>query len=287
MRMKTQKENRTDPAVVGVVTAILLIGLIVSVISLVQTLYIPKIMEQREAEHMDKVAEQFTYLTSVIDGQAADQSKNIPVATSITLGSKELPYMLSIKAFGTLEILDNIRSINITLGNGTIITFPIGVITYSSINGYFLDQTYTYEAGAMIVSQTEGNLMMVRPSFFIAYDSTHNLLNITFNVVNITSIGQKTIASGFGTYPIQTEFYQVAHNLSFTDLQNITIITPLSNSWYVFIDSLLKTTLNNNQYNLIDTGHSLTLNGFSSLTVNVFFKVIDIRAQVGPGWVEP
>jgi hypothetical protein len=287
MRMKTLKEKTTDPAVVGVVTAILLIGLIVAVISLVQTLYIPKIMEQREAEHMDKVAEQFTYLTSVIDGQAADQSKNIPVATSITLGSKELPYMLSIKAFGTLEILDNIRSINITLGNGTITTFPIGVITYSSINGYFLDQTYTYEAGAMIVSQTEGNLMMVRPSFFIAYDSTHNLLNITFDVVNITSIGQKTIASGFGTYPIQTEFYQVPHNLSFTDVQNITIMTPLSNSWYVFTDSLLKTTLNNNQYNLIDTGHSLTLNGFSSLTVNVFFKVIDIRAQVGPGWVEP
>ena len=60
-------------------------------------------MEQREAEHMDKVAEQFTYLTSVIDGQAADQSRNMPVATSITLGSKELPYMLSIKAFGSLR----------------------------------------------------------------------------------------------------------------------------------------------------------------------------------------
>jgi hypothetical protein len=286
MNMKNLKEKTMDSAVVGVVTAILLIGLIVAVISLVQSLYIPKIMEQREAEHMDKVAEQFTYLTSVIDGQAADQSKNMPVATSITLGSKELPYMLSIKAFGTLEILDNVRSINITLENGTKITFPIGVITYSSINGYFLDQTYTYEAGAMIISQTEGNLMMVRPNLFIAYNSTHNILNLTFDIVNITSVGQKTIASGFGTYPIQTEFHEVAHNVTFIDVQNITILTPLSNSWYVFTDSLLKTTLNNNQYNLIDTGHSLTLNGFSSLTVNVFFKVIDIWAQVGPGWVE-
>ncbi|MFA5102886.1 MAG: hypothetical protein WC525_06995, partial [Candidatus Thermoplasmatota archaeon] len=105
--MKTFRKKPTDTAVVGVVTAVLLIGLIVAVVSLVQTIYIPKVMEQREAEHMDKVAEQFSYLTSVIDGQAADQKKNLPIATSITLGSKELPYMLSIKAFGKLEILEN------------------------------------------------------------------------------------------------------------------------------------------------------------------------------------
>jgi hypothetical protein len=284
--MKTLRNKTTDTAVVGVVTAVLLIGLIVSVVSLVQTIYIPKIMEQREAEHMDKVAEQFTYLTSVIDGQAADQSRNLPVATSITLGSKELPYMLSIKAFGTLEILDSARQINITLTNGSVQTFPVGVLTYASINGYFLDQSYTYEAGAMIVSQAEGNLMMVRPSFFIEYDSTYNTLNISFDVVNITSVGKKTIASGFGTYPIQTEFYRVPTNVTFTGIRDITITTPLSNAWYVFIDSLLKTTLNENQYDLTDTGQAMILDDFTSLTVNVFFKIIDIRAQIGPGWVE-
>jgi len=284
--METLRVKNTDIAVVGVVTAVLLIGLIVAVVSLVQTIYIPKMMEQREAEHMDKVAEQFTYLTSVVDGQAADQSKNMPVATSITLGSKELPYMLSIKAFGTLQILDNARHINITLANGTIKTFPVGVISYSSINGYFLDQTYTYEAGAMIVSQTEGNLMMVRPSFFIEYDSTQSILNITFNVVNVTSVGQKTIASGFGTYPIQTEFYRVTQNVTYTAIQDITLATPLSNAWYMFTDSLLKTAVNDNQYDLTDTGHSLVLYDFTSLSVNVSFKIIDIRAQIGPGWVE-
>ena len=72
------------------------------------------------------------------------------------------------------------------------------------MNGYFLDQTYTYEAGAMIVSQSdEGNLMMIRPSFSVDESDI-----ITFDVVNIISVGQKTIASGFGTYPIQTEFHR-------------------------------------------------------------------------------
>jgi len=271
--MKSFRKKTTDNAVVGVVTAVLLIGLIVAVVSLVQTIYIPKIMEQREAEHMDKVAEQFTYLTSVIDGQAADQSKNVPVATSVTLGSKELPYMLSIKAFGTLQILDNARYINVT-SNNNVTSFRIGTISYSSINGYFLDQTYTYEAGAMIVSQTEGNLMMVRPNFFI----NSAIGTLEFNIVNISSVGQKTIASGFGTYPIQTEFYS-AHNYNFTGVNNITITTPLSNAWYVFMDSLL-----DNQYALNDTGYSLTIT--PALPIMLSVKIIDIRAQIGPGWVE-
>jgi hypothetical protein len=284
--MKTLIKKTKDNAVVGVVTAVLLIGLIVAVVSLVQTMYIPKIMEQREAEHMDKVAEQFTYLTSVIDGQAADQSRDMPVATSITLGSKELPYMLSIKAFGTIEILDSARLINVTLTNNTVKTFPIGVITYSSLNGYFLDQSYTYEAGAMIVSQSEGNLMMIRPSFFVDYKTAQSTLNITFGVVNISSVGQKTIASGFGTYPIQTEFHRISSNVTFTNVRNITIKTPLSNAWFVFINRSLRAVDPNLGNIVTDTGQALIIGDFPSITVNVFFKIIDIQAQIGPGWVE-
>jgi hypothetical protein len=138
----------------------------------------------------------------------------------------------------------------------------------------------------MIVSQAEGNLMMVRPSFYIDYDSARSTLNISFDVVNITSVGQKRIASGFGTYPIQTEFSTVSTNITFTDIRNITLTTPLSNAWYVFMNALLKNSMNENDYDLTDTGQAIILDEFSSLTVNVFFKVIDIRAQIGPGWIE-
>ena len=158
MKMLTKKT--TDDAVVGVVTAILIVGLIVAVVSLVQTMYIPKIMEQRESDHMDKVAEQFTDLAAVIDTQAANPTNHMPIATSITLGSKELPYMLSTRAYGTLEILDKKSSITI-IGNPSHLPFEIGRITYSSMNAYFLNQNYTYEAGGLIISQLEeGNLMM-------------------------------------------------------------------------------------------------------------------------------
>ena len=285
--MKVLIKKTSEHAVVGVVTAILLIGLIVSVISLVQTTYIPKIMEQREADHMDKVAEQFTYLSSIIDGQAFNPTNNRPLSTAITLGSKELPYMLSVRAFGTLEILDNdARAINISIDpDGSSFHFPIGAITYSSNNAYFLDQSYTYEAGAMIVNQfdPDGNSMMIPPFFFADYDETNNNLTISFDVVNISSVGNKKIASGYGTYPIQTEFHHdiSIENKIFKDVSNIEITTPFLDEWIAFIN-----------HQLINTNLEYTVNGleFASPSnppiVNIILNIREIRAQIGPGWVE-
>ncbi len=296
--MKAAKKSAADNAIVGVVTAILLLGIIVAVISLVQTVYVPKIMEQREADHMDQVAEQFSYLTSVIDGQAADRTRNIPIATSVTLGSKELPYLPSVRSFGTLEVLQNACTISVSnstiSGGNATSSFPIGTIMYSSSNAYFLNQFYTYEAGAMIVGQSQGNLMMIRPGFFVNYDALQNRVDISFDVINITSIGQKTIAAGFGTYPIQTEFLNLSANVNFTRVHNLTIMTKYSNSWSIFINrTLVSAGLNSegygSQFLLFDRGDDVEID-FSSATsppvVNLFVRIIDIQAQIGPGWIE-
>jgi hypothetical protein len=285
--MKRIIKKKTDSAVVGMVSAILVVGLIVAVISIVQVTYVPIIMKQREADHMDTVTEQFGSLTSVIDGQAANEMKGIPIATFVTLGNKELPFLVSSKAYGTLEILDNARTLTITnKSGGAPHTFLIGVITYSSANAYYLDQSYTYEAGAMIASQSQGNSMMCRPGFYVDYDSTSNTINISFDVVNISSFGQKTIAGGFGTYPIHTEFQDISKYTIFTNVRNITIATPFSNAWFVFMNrSLMNANLNPQSY-LKDTGKAVVLNlqTFTSVIVNI--KIIDIRAQIGPGWAE-
>lgn len=288
--MKTNRRTLTDQAVVGVVTAILLTGIIVAVISLVQTVYVPKMMEQREAEHMDKVAEQFAYLASVIDGQATDKTKGIPIATSITLGSKELPYLLSVRAYGTLEILKNPCTVAIT--NETVVsTHQIDTISYSSVNAYYLDQTYTYEGGAMIVSQDEGNLMMIRPGLYVDFNLNKQRVNISFDIVNISSLGQKIIASGYGTYPIQTEFNQISVEMNFTAVRQITLISAHANAWKLFLNrTMLQTGLNfdgyGTDYSFQENGHSISLVFSTDLSVNVFFKIIDIGAQIGPGWVE-
>jgi hypothetical protein len=289
--MKRIIKKTTDSAVVGMVTAMLLIGLIIMVLSIVQLVYVPIIMEQREAEHMDRVTEQFALLTSIIDNQAADERKGIPIASFLTLGSKELPILVSSKAYGNLEVLEN--SYTITIQNdSTSNSFPIGIITYSSKNMYYLDQSYSYEAGAMIVSQSQGNKMIVRPGFFINYNSTLNIVNISFDVINISSIGQKTIAAGYGICGIQTEFSDISTNIIYTDINNITIASSFSHAWYGFLNrTLMEAGLNSEatstHFILTDMDDYIKLEFLPSITaVKIIFKIIEIKAQVGPGWVE-
>ena len=71
----------SNEGVVGIVVAVLLIGLLVSVVSLIQYQYVPKWMEEKEAEHMNDVLNQFSQLKFAIDSQSASGQTNTPIAT--------------------------------------------------------------------------------------------------------------------------------------------------------------------------------------------------------------
>jgi hypothetical protein len=289
--MYNKPKHSGNYGVVGVVTAILLLGLIVAIISLIQTVYVPKIMEHRESEHLDHVADQFTRLKSAIDNQVSSQTQDVPVATSLTLGSKELPYLLTVRAFGTIEIIPGLFSFGLTYdsggGNDQTLARSVGILKYSSANGYYLDQSYIYESGAVIVSQDLGNMMLIRPSFSVSQTGTN--VTVLFDLVNITAIGEKMQASGFGTYPIQTEF-DTFTSLNISDVKSFYILTDFPNAWRLYIeDGFSKAGLLKD----VDYSSSIIENGLLfDLTINdslsSFFslRIININTQIGPGWVE-
>ena len=105
--MQRRKFIKSNSGVVGIVVAVLLIGLLVSVVSLVQLVYVPKWMKQKEAEHMQEVAAQFSHLKFAIDTQSYGEQSDTPIGTSITLGSPEMQFLLSAKSYGNLEILSD------------------------------------------------------------------------------------------------------------------------------------------------------------------------------------
>ena len=98
-----------NDAQVGVIVAIMMVALLISMLIIIQVYYIPRWMKEREAEHMDMVANQFASLKYSIDLQAIEKSSS-PLINSITLGSKELPYFVSSRAFGSLQILTSDKS---------------------------------------------------------------------------------------------------------------------------------------------------------------------------------
>ena len=282
--MTFKKLKNNNHGVVGIVTTFLIIGLIVILLSLIQTTYIPKWMEQSESEHMEQVADQFAQLKFSIDTQSVFKQQNIPIATSITLGSREHPFLVSNRAYGSLEILSNASIITITNNQTNQSIYSLGIIKYSSSNAYFINQDFIYETGASIISQSEGNIMTIKPSFTV---NKQKNTTIKFTIIDITPIGGKKSIAGYGSYPIQTEFFSF-ENIVINNISKIDFQTNYQTSWHNFI----KKTLTNSGVNynteftttLDDDG--LTIDFTDSITVNLEIKYVVIGAQVAPGWIE-
>lgn len=284
-----RKIKKMDDAVVGIIATFLITGLIVIVISLIQTMYIPKWMEQTEADHMENVGDQFSQLKFAIDTQSALQQTNIPISTSITLGSKEMPFLMSSRSYGSLEISPDECIVTITKDGSEPQSYALGVIKYSSVNSYFLNQDYIYEAGALILSQSEGNTMSIRPAFSVYNEDE---INISFTLINITTIGEKQSISGYGNYPIQTEYLDPDPVIPITiiDVSNIEITTEYQNSWLKFIkNTLINSALKEggNDFTINIVGNKVSIDFVDpARTVNVDLTIINIDAQISPGRIE-
>jgi len=286
-----RKINKMDDAVVGIIATFLITGLIVIVISLIQTVYVPKWMEQNEADHMEVVSDQFSQLKFAIDTQSALQQTNIPISTSITLGNKEMPFLMSSRSYGSLEVTPD--ECIVTFNDDPDFSYPIGIIKYSSVNSYFLNQEYVYEAGALILSQTEGNTISIRPAFSV-YKGDE--IDISITLINITTIGEQQSISGYGSYPIQTEYLdpEPVTSITIDDVSNIAITTGYQNSWVKFIKNTLINAGLEEKEEEGDTGFTIDIDGnkvfidFEEMveTVNVDLTIININAQITPGRIE-
>jgi len=187
-----------DKGQVGVVVAILLVVLLVSVLAVIQLYYVPRWMEEREAEHMDVVANQFATLKYAIDLLAMEKISS-PLTTSITLGSKELPYFLSSRSFGSLQILSKdtsnftlriktdgyiLNEINKTCGNESI---P-DIVSISSLE---LNITKVNKGDYYNISFSDNSSISIKVDDFGEYCR----INMTVKRENLTIFNQ-TIFSG-------------------------------------------------------------------------------------------
>lgn len=230
----------SDEGVAGIVVAVLLLGLIVSAVGMVQGIFVPRWMEEKEAEHMEEVSNQFSQLKFAIDAQSALQEPNCPISTSITLGSKELPFLVSSRSYGSLKILPeefriivNVLQVQDANSNVNPYVDVLGSIEYSSSNAYYIDQSYILENGALILSQDSGQIMSALPALSIV-----NGKDLSFNLVKFNVIGEKTAMSGYGTYPIKTRYYNTDY-FTYCGVKNITIYTSHPVIWSKVFDDIL------------------------------------------------
>jgi len=274
--MEMRKLKKQDDAVVGVISAVLVIGLIVSATAVITTSYLPQWLEQKEAIHMEEVSNQFAQLKYALDIQSAVEQKTA-ISSSITLGSKEIPIFGLGRTFGSLEILLDRCSLTVTNDTDTL-NFSFGTIEYSSGNTYFVDQSHIYEAGSLILSQPTANILNGKPLL-----SVSDFTNVSFTVVNISGADGKRSVSGYGTYAVYTEFLN-SESYEVINVTSIAVATNYPNAWRtVFNSSNLKYSGLTYAINDTDTGVTVEFEGSMG---NLFLKVIDVSAQVAPGWIE-
>ena len=289
-KRKIKKLHDSDEGVVGIVVAVLIIGLFITIITTVQTIYVPNWMEQKEAEHMETVANQFSMLKFAIDTQLI-AGKSMPISTSIELGSKEMPFFLSNKAFGSLEILSEEFVLSVFSDSNGTSNYTFGTIKYTSKNSYFLDQSYIYEGGAIIMDQYKGNVMAISPSLSVELDPYSYDINIEFNAVNISRVKDKVSVSGYGTYPIRTEFSKSYPPVIITGINSLSIDTQYPNAWEIFFNQTFTESgdlVYGTHFSINKNSNSVKINFFSGTDwdkPNLNLKIYDVKAQVGPGWI--
>ena len=285
--MKSRKFTKQNHAVAGVIEALLLVGLVAVILSVIQFYYIPEVMTQREAEHMDEVANQFSFLKAIIDLQSIEK-KDVPISSPITLGSRELPYFVTGRALGEIRVIENAG--NISDGYDKIsFRIPLTSIEYTAFNAYYLRDKgpiiiYTLEGGAIILKQPDGEQVIIEPTIKVTVDDS---INIYYEIPIIIGISGKTSSpQDYKTCFVRTNYSDKLDDEGhYTFQYNMTISTNYVDAWSKMLNNI--TNLANN-VNISKNSNSVVIKKLPESTkeIKLYYKKNYIYAQISPGWIK-
>jgi len=310
--MYFKKINKNNSALAGVIEALLLVGLVAIILSIIQLNYVPEIMRQKESDHMDVVENQFSNLKSVIEIQSmmGVTESDTPIAYSpmsslLTLGSSELPYFISSKSYGDLNIIDmdstddnkiNIQPMTISEYSSGI---PLTSIVYSAQNAYIDDRNYILEGGGIILNQNSGGNSIpvgrVRPAITVQNKSEDGYIKIYYTIPVFVVHGEKRSASGYKDTYIRTNYSN--HDTHTGTATIIKILSENLEAWEDFIsdeatgmlweyDNIGYISISIDNYDDLDPSSPLCIKiEPNSKDIRVDVTVIKIGIQVGPGIV--
>jgi hypothetical protein len=196
-----------DDGLSEVVGFVLLLGVIVLALSLYQVYGVPAAGRENEIRHMDAVKDRFVDYKIALDSLWVNERNGVLLSTAFDLGTGAaatgggtfaLPILTPAGSGGTVAVE----------GGGTVLTIeagdqraaiPLGSLTYTSSNRYWVDQTWTYQMGAVFLSQEGGATVRVGPSIAAAKTKDDN---ITLSVAPISLNGSASIA---GSGPVRVE----------------------------------------------------------------------------------
>jgi hypothetical protein len=266
----------SESATSTVVGAVLLLAIIFSIFSVIRISYIPEWKNDAEYSHMNDVWGDMTDLKSKIDlmtivlASDPNSSSNVNMNVPFHMGGGDIPLIGTIKSSGTLSVVNKddyiMKVTTVSDGNKSVI-IPYGTVSYNSQNRYYVDQDFTYEGGALILSQGERSSMMLYPSIRISRTPS-NAYNVSINVVDIgksTNSPADVISSNTGCFLRLTgKEFDPLYDSDKDSLGNIssftfTVITDHPDAWYMYFQETIKNARITSDTNLTQSGNSVSL----------------------------
>jgi hypothetical protein len=281
--MKLKKVWKNNDAFVGIVTAILLIGLIVVIMTIINVSYVPEWIKQQENAHMELVNNQFSQMKYALNLQSLVNDSSV-MSSPVTLARTEIPIFDLKRVSGSLQIDADSCSLIINSNTSSSITLTSDGIKGFIPNTYYVQQEYIIEGGTFILRQDDANVLLGKPSLQVR-DFGENL---TLTFLNITGISGKSFVSGMGTYPVYTEVVKNPNEyVVISNVTNITIKTEYQDAWFAAMNSSLLYSGMNYQISRESDGITIMFIDATGDYYRLFLKEVEIATQIAYGIVEP
>ncbi|WP_067052563.1 DUF7289 family protein [Methanofollis ethanolicus] len=196
-----------EDALSEVVGFVLLLGVLVLALSVYLLYAVPAEGRENEITHMNMVKDRFTDYKIALDSLWVNEKSGVLLSTAFDLGTGAaategggfaLPILSPVGSGGSVAVKGDGAALTITAGEKEA-TIPLGSLTYTSSNNYWVDQTWTYQMGAVFLSQEGGTTVRVGPSIAVARARE----NITLTITPISLNGSAKIG-GSGPARIET-----------------------------------------------------------------------------------
>ena len=197
-----------DDGLSEVVGFVLILAVIVVALSLYQVYGVPAAGREAEIAHMNQVKDRFVDYKIGLDSLWLNERNGVLLSTAFDLGTGAgatgggvfaLPILSPAGSGGTVAVKSAGANLTIAPEGGSPVTIPLGSLSYTSSNRYWVDQTWTYQMGAVFLTQEGGTAVRVGPSIAAAKTKDEN---ITLTVAPIRLEGSDTIG---GSGPVRVE----------------------------------------------------------------------------------
>ena len=266
-----------DLAVSNVVSAIMIMGFLISIFSVVYAYYVPDMGSNLEAKNIRDIKYKFSSFTNKLSSSISKDAIGEVSTMDLNLGTDGYILGTELESYGEIEFSPNSDYFNLTSSNGTVNLTSSGGILYKSQNLYYENAEIYFKWGMNFVAMSNANGIISEVPFKVEY---HNK-NIYLNVLMIDLTGEESSTFGKGSVSIKGTVDMI-WNLEFTQKRD-NIIFTINNANDIIEDItflLSSAGITESDYNIVEDGDNLVITFYQVYQLNIVYASVSISMVV-------